>query len=443
MNKQHIFVVCTVVMMLFGSLATTSVIINTNQDVLQISVIFPPSSSEISHLSKISSVNEALDDLEVTFSNRVNFTRLYPKTITEGGNLIIQKALESIDLIIAIAGDVKGLNSVSDTYGISIGIAGNNKPEQNFLIIDATIFNPNAHSRSVLYLEHEGSFLVGVLAAMVSTSQILGFYGVKRNDIINRYKFGFYQGANFIGSFSGVEYEFLETYVDGSNVYNSTLMQLEQGADIIYAVAGDSNPSIFDAVHDFNDSKAAEIGNSQIYAIGSNSNQDFIKPGTLLTSMIKRIELSLTTEITNFVNDNWVAGEEFLGIAGGHVGITNMGFTQNEKNAIEDQFNGQTRFELLQFLETAITNGEIIVSEDTSNSEINIIGENPFIETKQNSDFVTSNRILFGSLLFLSTVLIALYVSRERILRLTKKSDKSKAIDYLDRAKKIAEEPED
>jgi basic membrane lipoprotein Med (substrate-binding protein (PBP1-ABC) superfamily) len=135
--------------------------------------VFPITTSSTEDLSSITRANDALDNLKVIHSDRINLTKIYPKTNSEATNSIVFNAdSERYDLIIGIAGDHE--------YDWALGEALILNPEQNLLHINDQIRANYGQSlstaRSIVYLEHQGSFLFGALAAMVSKTNILGYY---------------------------------------------------------------------------------------------------------------------------------------------------------------------------------------------------------------------------------------------------------------------------
>ncbi|MCE7735696.1 MAG: BMP family ABC transporter substrate-binding protein [Candidatus Heimdallarchaeota archaeon] len=452
MRKEQHYVIFTILLLSLLPFSGFSHQTNSpNQTELQILVVFAPSEQSTDRKPVFdrdainTKFNDAIDNLEIAFSDQVNFTLKFPETLNEGHDILIENGNSSYDLLVGIS---NGFNYFGWGYDAAfVTIAGQN-PEQSVLLIGGQIGILQGLSRSISYLEHEGSFLVGALAALVSKTGKLGFFGSDKSDQVEKYRYGFYQGANFVGDLIEVQFQFNDSTLDYSDPYDRTTEFIQNGFDVIYGVAGSSNHEIFQAVKDYNDTRTSE--DSLVYAIGSDFDQDFLKPGLILTSMIKNYEIALTTEITNFINGDWVRGEEIYGVAGGHLGITEMIFTQAEKLREEDRFNGQTREELLLFLKKSISNGEIIVAPFDEDAEVNIDGENPFVEADKSliveadkSLIFEGNQFLVGSIVFALTAAIALFVLREQISRLIRKSDKSKAIDYLDKAKKIAEEPDE
>ncbi len=182
-------------------------------------------------------------------------------------------------------------------------------PDTTFVIIDAVVDAPNV--RSVVFNEHEGSYLVGMLAAMASESGTVGFVGGMDIPLIRKFGCGYAQGvlaanpdATVIANFTGTTPAAWNDPVKGSEL---TLAQITQGADVVYAAAGATGVGVLQT--------AADQG---IYSIGVDANQNYMHPGSVLTSMLKRVD--------NAVYEAMLAGPEVatglqvMGIANGGVG---------------------------------------------------------------------------------------------------------------------------
>ncbi len=154
-------------------------------------------------------------------------------------------------------------------------------PDTSFAIIDTVVDQPNV--RSVVFSEQEGSYLVGVLAALASQSDTLGFIGGMDVPLIRQFGCGYAQGvmatkpdAKLIANMTGTTAAAWNDPVKGSELAKA---QISQGADVIYAAAGGTGIGVLQA--------AADGG---ILSIGVDSNQNHLHPGKVLTSMVKRVD---------------------------------------------------------------------------------------------------------------------------------------------------------
>ena len=190
-------------------------------------------------------------------------------------------------------------------------------PDLKFSIIDMVVDAPNV--QSVVFNEHEGSYLVGMLAAMASEDGTVGFIGGMDIPLIRKFACGYAQGAlavnpdaTVIANMTGTTPAAWNDPVKGSEL---TLAQICQGADVIYAAAGGTGVGVLQT--------AADQG---VYSIGVDSNQNYMHPGSVLTSMMKRVD--------NAVYDAFKAGADLE--AGFNVmGLSNggVGYALDEHNA--------------------------------------------------------------------------------------------------------------
>ena len=158
-------------------------------------------------------------------------------------------------------------------------------PDTKFVAVDVTWLEaPNI--RQIGFAEHEGSYLVGMLAAMASKSNTVGFIGGMDIPLIRHFGCGYAQGvkavnpdATVIANMTGTTPAAWNDPVKGSELTKS---QISQGADVIYAAAGGTGVGVLQT--------AADEG---ILSIGVDSNQNYLHPGKVLTSMLKRVDVAV------------------------------------------------------------------------------------------------------------------------------------------------------
>lgn len=184
-------------------------------------------------------------------------------------------------------------------------------PDTQFTIIDAVIDLPNV--RSVVFKEHEGSYLVGVLAAMASESGTVGFVGGMDIGLIRKFACGYVQGvkavnpdAVVIQNMTGTTGAAWNDPVKGGELAKS---QIDQGADVVYHAAGGTGRGVLQA--------AADNG---ALGIGVDSNQNYLHPGQVLTSMLKRVDVAVYDSFKDSMDGNFTAGVQVLGLAENGVG---------------------------------------------------------------------------------------------------------------------------
>lgn len=154
-------------------------------------------------------------------------------------------------------------------------------PDTKFAIIDMVVDQPNV--KSVVFTEEQGSYLAGIMAAMASKTGTVGFIGGMDIPLIHKFACGYAQGvkaanpnATIIQNMTGTTPAAWNDPVKGAELAKS---QKSQGADVIYAAAGGTGIGVLQA--------AADEG---ILSIGVDSNQNYLHPGSVLTSMMKRVD---------------------------------------------------------------------------------------------------------------------------------------------------------
>ena len=154
-------------------------------------------------------------------------------------------------------------------------------PDTDFVVVDAVVDQPNV--RSYVFAEHEGSYLVGLLAGMASESGTVGFVGGMDIPLIRKFACGYVQGvkaanpdATVIQNMTGTTPAAWNDPTKGAELARA---QVGQGADVIYHAAGGTGVGVLQA--------AADEG---ILGIGVDSNQNYLHPGSVLTSMVKRVD---------------------------------------------------------------------------------------------------------------------------------------------------------
>ncbi len=154
-------------------------------------------------------------------------------------------------------------------------------PDTKFAIIDMVVDQPNV--KSVVFTEEQGSYLAGIMAAMASKSGTVGFIGGMDIPLIHKFACGYAQGvkatnpdAVIVQNMTGTTPSAWNDPVKGAEL---TKAQKSQGADVVYAAAGATGLGVLQA--------AADEG---ILSIGVDSNQNYLHPGQVLTSMMKRVD---------------------------------------------------------------------------------------------------------------------------------------------------------
>jgi basic membrane protein A and related proteins len=184
-------------------------------------------------------------------------------------------------------------------------------PSTKFAIIDGVVNLPNV--QSIIFKEHEGSFLVGMAAAMASKTGKVGFVGGMDIPLIRKFALGYEEGAKYVNPkveiFQNMTGTTPAAWNDPTRGGELARSQFDRGADVVYAAAGATGLGVLQAAKD-----------KGRLAIGVDSNQNHLHPGTILTSMVKRVDLAVYEAFKTARDGSWKAGLRVLGVAEGGVG---------------------------------------------------------------------------------------------------------------------------
>src|SRR5438067_3269445 len=192
-------------------------------------------------------------------------------------------------------------------------------PNLNFAIVDGV--SQLSNIASLIFKEHEGSYLVGMIAAMTSKSATIGFVGGMDIPLIHKFETGYEEGAKsvnakirIIPNYIGVTDAAWNDPVKGKELAQT---QIEKGADVIFAAAGNSGLGTFDAVEQFGKDSH---GRAQRFVIGVDSNQNWVKPGFVLTSMVKRVDNAVYQIVRDRVEKRPLGGIHVYGLDNDGIG---------------------------------------------------------------------------------------------------------------------------
>lgn len=219
-------------------------------------------------------------------------------------------------------------------------------PQTHFAIIDGKVDAPNV--KSILFQEHEGSYLVGAIAALKSKSHKIGFIGGMDIPLIRRFERGYAAGARSIDPKIQIFSQYIGMTADAWNnpakAKEVALSQFHQNADIIFVAAGASGTGVFDAADE-----------TQHFAIGVDSNQNWMKPGRILTSMVKKVDTAVFEVIREELNHAFKPGLQIFG-------LNNNGIDYSV-----DQYNqsllDKTEIERIDKIKAEIISGQIEVPD--------------------------------------------------------------------------------
>lgn len=219
-------------------------------------------------------------------------------------------AKKDFDLIIAIGvAQSDALKKVAPLF-----------PQKKFLIVDSEVQGPNVVT--ALFQEQEGSYLVGALAAMKSKTGVVGFIGGMDIPLIRRFQMGYEAGVKKINPAAKVMVNYIgvtgDAWHNPPRAKELAFAQISEKADVIFHAAGASGGGLFDAVEEKN-----------ILAIGVDSNQNWVKPGRVLTSMMKRVDHAVYDVVADLAKGKFAPGVRRLGLKEG--GIDYAMDSNNEK----------------------------------------------------------------------------------------------------------------
>jgi len=185
-------------------------------------------------------------------------------------------------------------------------------PDKMFSIIDVNwLDRPNLRQYS--FKEEEGSYLVGMAAAMASKTGTVGFVGGMDIPLIRAFQCGYEQGVMAVNANATVLKNMTGTtpsaWNDPAKGSELTQSQIDRGADVIYQAAGGTGAGVISAAVD-----AGKL------AIGVDSNQNHIAPGSILTSMLKRVDVAAYNTMKDGLSGDFNVGVQTLGLAEDGVG---------------------------------------------------------------------------------------------------------------------------
>ncbi|MFC0199476.1 BMP family lipoprotein [Paracoccus rhizosphaerae] len=229
-------------------------------------------------------------------------------------------------------------------FGDVLSQVAGDYPDTKFAIIDMVVEAPNV--QSVVFTEEQGSYLAGVMAAMASESDTVGFIGGMDIPLIHKFECGFAQGFKSVKpegqvliNYTGTTPAAWNDPVKGGELARA---QISQGADVIYAAAGGTGIGVLQA--------AADEG---ILSIGVDSNQNMLHPGKVLTSMVKQVD--------NAVYDAFMAGTDLepgIKVMDLEAGGVDVAIDENNQELITPEMQAA-----VDEAKAAITSGEVEVHD--------------------------------------------------------------------------------
>jgi basic membrane protein A len=256
----------------------------------------------------------------------------FKRALTETG--LKGRPVESKD-VVAQASDILRRASDAD-FGLVIDLeyahgqplleVAKDYPGIKYVILNQVRKGPNI--ASVLFQEQEGSYLAGTLAALVTTDTsikginpqpVIGVIGGTKSAGIDKFIAGYIEGAKAANPNIVVKVAYSNNFADPTIGSQMAKAMFEQGADIVYHVAGGTGMGVIQA--------AKEAG---LYAIGVDTDQDGLAPGNVLTSMIKRTDVAVENVMKDYKAGTFGGGKTIaFGLKEDGVGLSEMKYTKN------------------------------------------------------------------------------------------------------------------
>ena len=251
------------------------------------------------------SFNESVHNGAEAFSKAsgIAVREFEPQNDTQREQALRNFARRGADPIVAV-----GFNQASAVKAVAAEF-----PALRFVIIDSVVEAPNV--QSILFREEQGSYLAGMMAGLKSASGTVGFVGGMDVPLIRKFACGYVQGAHAVNpkivvlqNMTGSTPAAWNDPVRGAELARS---QIERGADVIFQAAGATGTGVLQA--------AADAGK---FGIGVDSNQDYLHPGHVLTSMVKELDVATQTTLKAAQTGDWTAGTLVLCVKEGGVGVS-------------------------------------------------------------------------------------------------------------------------
>lgn len=223
-------------------------------------------------------------------------------------------------------------------------------PDIYFTLIDAAVDLPNV--QSVLFNEHQAAFLTGVAAGLTTTTNKLGIVGGERIPPVIRYEVGFVAGVSAANPDAEVAIAYVDSFGDPEAGKEFALAQFNDGADIVFPIAGLTGIGCYQAV--------AELGNlGEQWVLGADVTQDHLAPGFELAVCRKGVDTTAYRAVQQVAEGAFEPGLAVLGLGDEPVGFENpdigVGF-EDPNNRVSEE--AKTRVDEYQ---AQIATGELVV----------------------------------------------------------------------------------
>jgi len=223
--------------------------------------------------------------------------------------------LQSLKLI--AAADYDTIMVVGNDWGDALDTVMPSYPDINF--VGVNLSNEASNLSIARFADHEGSFMVGALAALMTKTDTVGFVGGMDIPAIVRFYTGYEEGAKYVNPDIKVIPAYVGSFADPLKGKEFSTQLINEGADIIFHAAGKTGEGLFEAI----------ASNDDVYAIGVDQDQDYILEGRILTSMMKKVDVAAYNYIEQTVNGTIISGTTVYGLKEGGVGMSEMKYTKD------------------------------------------------------------------------------------------------------------------
>lgn len=271
----------------------------------------------------------------------IEYEYAFPKTAEDNVELIAELIKKNCNVIILGGGyhAIEPLDYYSKNY-----------PEILFVILDDVPLEYRPNVASILFRQNEGSFLAGVIAGLMTETNNLGVVGGMDIAVIRDFYVGFSAGARYVNPEISIHIDFIDHHItEGIPWANpivayelSELMYYEHNVDILFAAAGASSMGVYNLAREKN-----------IYAVGVDSNQDYLAEGTILTSMMKNLDIAINYIVGEILEGNFENKRYSMGLKEGGVSLSPMAYTR--------ELIGRENLEMVSKIENMIINKELLV----------------------------------------------------------------------------------
>ena len=263
----------------------------------------------------------------------IEYVVIQPRAVSDMQSSLIRAAGQEFDLVLGASFDmIEPMKAAAAAF-----------PDQKFGIIDVGSEPIAPNVVGAVAKDWEGSFLVGVVAALTSKSGTIGFVGGKDIPVIHRFFNGYYYGAKMAKPDIEVLERYSGSFTDPAAGKEYALALINNGSDINFAVANLTGAGVIDA---------AKSTNTMV--IGVDSNQNGMAPGTVLTSMMKRVDILAYDIVKSVVDGTFEGGiNKQYGLKEGGV---EAAMDDNNKGMISD-----ATLEMMNDLKAKVISGEIVV----------------------------------------------------------------------------------